>query len=124
MYRLVDQPLSFEGIAMNPVYTPGTYQLAWNATTGVATLQAPAAALPAGSMNAGTVHYDDGSDPLGYAGNHVLQQNVRDLLYKQNERDMQRVQIRLDPAIAAAYNHGTMVEPENDGLPNNGDMMD
>lgn len=108
---------------MNPVYTAGTYQLAWNATTGVALLQAPAAALPSGSVNAGTVNYNNGSDPLGWAGNHVLQQEVRDLLYKQGERDMQRVSIQLDAPVAAAYDHGTMVEPENDGLPNNGDIM-
>lgn len=109
---------------MNPIYTPRTFQLAWNATTGVATLQAPAAALPAGSINAGTVNFDNGSDPLGWAGNHVLQQEVRDLLYKQGERNMQRVAITLDPAIAAAYNDATMSTPETVEPPNGGDIMD
>jgi hypothetical protein len=109
---------------MQPIYTARTLQLAWNATTGVATLQTPAAALPAGSINAGTVDYNDGSDPLGYAGNHVLQHLVRDLLYKQGERDMQRVSIKYDAAIASTINDATMSEPENDGLPNNGDIMD
>lgn len=108
---------------MNPVSHSGTYQLAWNAATGVATLQAPAAALPTGSVNAGTVHYNDGHDPLGYAGNHVLQQEVRDLLYKLGERNMQRVAIKLDPAIASSYNDATMNTPETVQPVNNGDIM-
>lgn len=86
-----------------------TYQVAYNATTKVATVQPENDALPVGSVNVGTFEHTDEDDLLGPDVNHVVYHHVRDLLYKrsaanptnpamfpENITDMHNIQINLD----------------------------
>lgn len=84
-------------------------QLAWNATTLVATVQAKGDALPAGSVKIGTFGHNVSTDNLGdnpsgspkLAESHVLYQHVRDLLYTVGQLDMQSVTIQNDTDYVA-----------------------
>lgn len=86
-----------------------TYQVAYNATTKVATVQPENDALPVGSVNVGTFEHTDEADLLGPDVNHVVYHHVRDLLYKRsaanpanpamfpdNITDMHNIQINMD----------------------------
>lgn len=73
------------------------YQVTWNATTRVATVQLNSKAASAGSVKIGEfAHHNDATDPLETEVNHVFYHHVRDALYFQNVLDMQSVQINLD----------------------------
>ena len=91
-----------------------TYQVAYNGTTRVATVQANGDALPGGSVNVGSFVHDPVNDPLETPENHVIWHHVRDLLYKRsaanpanaamfpdNITDVDRVQIIRDLVFVA-----------------------
>lgn len=93
------------------------YQIAFNNTTYVATVQAKGDALPASSVKVGEfTHTDDSStnDDHGYEGNHMFFHHVREALYKRsyanpaneamfpdNITDMARVSIVQDTTYVA-----------------------
>ncbi len=79
------------------------FQLAFNATTKIATIQSKGDALPAGSSKIGEFVHEAPTDKLGVteAHNHVLYHHVRDLLYHQHIYDMQAVEISLDSDFKA-----------------------
>lgn len=83
------------------------YQLAWNAVTRVATIQAKGDALPAGSTKIGEFAHDEADDNLGDnptvggVENHVFYHHVRDLLYKLGQYDMQSIRIDQDTTYVA-----------------------
>lgn len=83
------------------------YQVAWNTTTRIATVQFAGDALPVGSTKIGefdhTATTEEGNDIENYefGPNHVLWHHVRDALYKQGVQDMQRVRIDLDSDFVA-----------------------
>lgn len=60
------------------------YQIAYNATTRTATVQALNDALPVGSVNVDTFKHAEENDPLDSDLNHVLFHHVRDALYKRS----------------------------------------
>ena len=80
------------------------YQLAWNATTLVATVQLKGDALPAGSTKLGEFKHDTSLDNLGdnpanppkLAENHVFFHHVRDLLYTVGQQNMGIITIAND----------------------------
>lgn len=79
-----------------------TLQIAYNATTKVATVQTEGGAAPAGStIIAANVPHDTGGDVLEAGENHVLYHHVRDALYKVGEQDMQSVRIDWDKIYIA-----------------------
>ena len=61
-----------------------TYQVAYNPTTKVATVQPNNDALPGGSINIGTFEHDTEADQIGAGDSHVFFHHVRDALYKRN----------------------------------------
>lgn len=61
-----------------------TFQVAYNPTTKVATVQPNNDALPVGSVNIGTFLHDEPTDHIGPADGHVFFHHVRDALYKRN----------------------------------------
>ena len=74
-----------------------TLQIAYNATTKVATVQTKGDAAPAGStIIANTVPHNTEGDVLEAGVNHVLYHHVQDALYKVGEQDMQSVRIDWD----------------------------
>lgn len=86
------------------------YQIAFNNTTKVVTVQTNGDALPAGSNKIGTFKHDELTDPLGnnpaipgegvLAENHVIWHHVRDALYHTRASD----------GVAVP---GTLLFPEN-----------
>lgn len=60
------------------------YQVAYNATSRVATIQPDNAALPGGSIDVGSFDHNEEIDPLDAAVNHVLFHHVRDIMYKRS----------------------------------------
>lgn len=71
-----------------------TFNIAWNASTRVATAQDAGDALPGGSTLLGTfIHNDPVNDKLDSNETHVLYHHVRDALYGIGVYDMQRVTI-------------------------------
>jgi uncharacterized protein YjdB len=79
-----------------------SFQIAFNATTKVATVQAKGDVLPAGSTKIAEFDHDnDLDDPLGPDVNHVTYHHVRDALYRQGELNMQIVTIALDQTYKA-----------------------
>lgn len=93
------------------------HQVAWNATTKTATVQAYGDALPVGSTNVGNFYHDIvagdndlAGDQVGHSGNHVMYHHVRDVLYKINILDMQSVKILLDNTYVALT--GISVTPD------------
>lgn len=79
-----------------------TLQIAYNATTKVATVQTKGDAPPAGStLINNNLPHDTGGDPLGIADNHVLYHHVQDALYKVGEQDMASVRIDWDTVYKA-----------------------
>ena len=79
-----------------------TLQIAYNATTKVATVQTKGDAPPAGStiINNNLPHNTEG-DPLEAGVNHVLYHHVQDALYKVGQQDMQSVRIDWDTVYKA-----------------------
>lgn len=79
-----------------------TLQIAYNATTKVATVQAKGDVVPAGStiINPDLPHNITG-DPLGAGVNHVLYHHVQEALYHIGQLDMQVVQIDWDTVYKA-----------------------
>lgn len=80
------------------------YQVAWNATTKTATVQADGDAPPAGSVRIGGFKHDDDEDGLGASDvseNHVFYHHVRDALYHQGVENMQLVSIEQDTTYVA-----------------------
>lgn len=80
------------------------YQVAWKASTRVATIQAKGDALPAGAVKIGEFKHDDAQDGLGASNindNHVFYHHVRDALYKVGEQNMQTVSIEQDTTYVA-----------------------
>lgn len=76
-----------------------SYQIAYNTTTKVATVQSLGDILPGGSTNIGKFdHDDDEDDVLGIDESHVLYHHVRDALYHivPSEQNMQSVTINVD----------------------------
>lgn len=72
------------------------YQVAWNPTTRVATVQTQGAAVPGGSTNIDTFEHADAEgsvNDLEFDVNHVLYHHVRDALYLVGVEDMSRVRI-------------------------------
>jgi len=72
------------------------YQVAYNQNTKVAAIQAANAALPAGSIKAGTFTHADvepNIKDLEFGENHVFYHHVRDILYKLGQQDMSIVKI-------------------------------
>ncbi len=93
------------------------YQLAFNSTTKVATVQAKGDALPAGSAKVGTFFkHNSADDELGetvadtHDDNHVMFHHVRDLLYNIGEYNMQIVSIVYDIDYIAVVSF-TVVPP-------------
>lgn len=97
------------------------YQVAWNATTRVATVQALGDALPVGSVDIGHFEHADVEtfvtgkpDFYKYDENHVFYHHVRDFLYKLSPsvQDMQRVSIAQDidyiPLVGITIDPGTV----------------
>lgn len=84
-----------------------TYQVAFNVTTKVATVQANGDALPAGSVKVGTFVHPNPGDIEGPAVNHVTYHHVRDVLYRWKGADplgwqnMQVVKIQVDTDYVA-----------------------
>lgn len=84
------------------------FQIAWNATTRVATIQAKGDALPASSTKIGEFEHAN-VEAVGagkpenykYDENHVLWHHVRDALYLVGEQNMQNVRIDQDVAYVA-----------------------
>jgi uncharacterized protein YjdB len=59
------------------------YQVAYNATTKVATVQSYGDALPGSTVNIGSFYHDHASDDISpHDESHVFYHHVRDLLYK------------------------------------------
>lgn len=76
-----------------------SYQIAYNTTTKVATVQSKGDILPGGSTKIGEFdHDDDEDDVLGIDESHVLYHHVRDALYHivPSEQNMQSVTINVD----------------------------
>ena len=78
-----------------------TYQISWNSTSKVATIQTNGDAIPGNSTKLGTFVHDDAQDNLDIAENHVLYHHVRDALYKVGHTDMAIVQIDWDKVYVA-----------------------
>jgi uncharacterized protein YjdB len=78
-----------------------TYQVAWNATTKAATVQANGDALPGGSTKVGTFVYTPTSGVYGATTPQVLYHYVRDVLYAVDVEDMQSLTIAEDTAYVA-----------------------
>lgn len=100
------------------------YKLAWNAATYVATVQIPAKALPAGSVDAGTFKHEweaNKADPLGSGDSHVFYNHVRDLLYLKGVQDMARVRIVMD--VAAKPITAISSTPATKTLPRQGTQL-
>lgn len=71
------------------------HQVAWNATTKVALIQADAAAIPGGSVDIGTYeHSAPTTDIFGDDKSHVHYHHVQELLYKHGHEDMSVVKIQ------------------------------
>lgn len=90
-----------------------TFQIAYNATTKTATVQADGDVLPDGSIDIGSFDHDEETDPLGEDVNHVFFHHVRDALYKRsvanpanvgfwpdNITDMASITIVIDTVLA------------------------
>lgn len=80
------------------------YQIAWKASTRVATVQAEGDALPVGAIKVGEFNHDASNDGLGASNvneNHVFYHHVRDALYQQGEQNMQTVSIEQDTTYVA-----------------------
>lgn len=71
-------------------------QVAWNVNTKVALIQNDGAALPSGSVKAGTFDHKDSDDHLGPQGlTHVLYHHVQEVMYHIGWYDMEQVSIQL-----------------------------
>lgn len=80
------------------------HQIAFNATTKVATVQAKGDALPAGSTKIGEFTHADVEPAvrdLEFDVNHVLYHHVRDALYHVDELDMSIITIESDITYTA-----------------------
>lgn len=77
-----------------------TFQVAWNPTTRVAKVQNDGDAPGAGFTDIGSFdHFDDADDELGNDGtsgteNHTFYHHVQELLYQEDEQDMQSITIQ------------------------------
>ena len=85
-----------------------TYQVAYNATTRVARVQADGDVVPVGFTDIGSFIHNGVGDTEGYVENHVFYHHVRDLLYKVNEENMQTITIQLDTSVDVT---GLVVNP-------------
>lgn len=78
------------------------YQVAWNPTTKVATVQTRGDILPGGSTKAGEFDHNEAGDQISPdQHSHVLYHHVRDVLYKVGVQDMQRLVIAQDITYTA-----------------------
>lgn len=74
------------------------YQIAYNATTRVATIQAANDGIPVGSEIIGTFSHGAAEEDTEYSipETHVLWHHVRDALYHEGEYNMQTIEIQQD----------------------------
>jgi len=85
-------------------------QVAYDQLTGSAVVQNGGEAAPADHTVVGTFTHPNPSDLLGPDVNHVLYHHVRDVLYFEDEWNMQRVTITSEVVVPVAVT-GVTLEP-------------